>query len=182
MRGPIEARFWPKVDKRSDSECWPWIASRNRYGYGTFGVGSSSGGVMSVAKAHRVSWELHNGQIPDGLYVCHGCDNPPCVNPAHLFLGTAHDNFDDMRSKARGSRGSGHSAAVKRGRRHSPPGGKSKLTEQHVQVIRFLRSSTSLRLRHIAELFGVSISNICFIASGKTWCKTPSLADVQLVK
>ncbi len=182
MRGPIEVRFWAKVDKRTAAECWPWTASRNRYGYGTFGVGSSSAGVMPVAKAHRVSWEIHNGPIPKGMYVCHHCDNPPCCNPAHLFLGTAGDNFNDMRSKARGSSGPSHSASVRRGRIGRPPGGRFKLTTFHAQVIRFLHESTSLNMTETAALFGVTISSVSKILSGKSWSKTQRLVDIQLAK
>ena len=96
----VEDRFWAKVDKTGD--CWLWTASvfRERYGYGKFQAGENRANTR-VVYAHRYSWELVNGPVPDGLFVCHHCDNPPCVNPAHLFVGTHQDNVDDMMSKGR---------------------------------------------------------------------------------
>lgn len=92
---PIAERFWPRVDKAvgqgPDGTCWEWTASRNGDGYG----------FSNHTMAHRVSWEIHNGSIPNGLCVLHRCDNPPCVNPAHLFLGTKKDNAADMSAKGR---------------------------------------------------------------------------------
>lgn len=86
-------RFWAHVDKSGG--CWVWLGTRHGKGYGHV----KSGGV--VRKAHRVSWEMVHGPIPDGLLVCHRCDNPPCVRPDHLFLGTARDNTQDSISKGR---------------------------------------------------------------------------------
>lgn len=97
-RKPIAERFWPKVDVRGHEECWEWTASRKERGYGVFSRPGHNNGAL---KAHRVSWELANGPIPDGLCVLHRCDNPPCVNPAHLFLGTIADNNRDMSLKGR---------------------------------------------------------------------------------
>jgi hypothetical protein len=89
-RDPVE-KFWEKV-LRGDG-CWEWRAGRDQKGYGVTNVDGKG------RKAHRVSWELTNGPIPDGMQVCHHCDNPPCVRPDHLFLGTNQDNVDDAYRK-----------------------------------------------------------------------------------
>lgn len=89
---PVD-RFWPKVEKGDG--CWEWQAHRNPEGYGVIGIDRVPVG------AHRVAWELTYGPIPEGIYVCHHCDNPPCVRPDHLFLGTNSDNIIDAMSKHR---------------------------------------------------------------------------------
>lgn len=86
-------RFWSNV-RRSDG-CWEWTGSKRGNGYGCLAVGGRQVG------AHRVAWETQNGPIPEGLFVLHKCDNPPCVRPDHLFLGTAKDNAMDMARKGR---------------------------------------------------------------------------------
>ena len=86
-------RFWAKVDKSGD--CWLWTASKTKEGYGYFRFDGA------MRKAHRMSWLLTNGEIPEGMLVCHTCDNPSCVNPKHLWLGTNRDNMDDMNAKGR---------------------------------------------------------------------------------
>lgn len=91
-----EDRFWSQVNKTDG--CWEWTGSRMRKGYGNFGVDYRHEG------AHRFSWRLHFGEIPEGMWVLHRCDNPPCVRPDHLFLGTAQANSDDMVAKGRQKR------------------------------------------------------------------------------
>ena len=88
----LTARFWPKVDK--SGACWLWTAAA-RNGYGQLRVGAR------IIQSHRVSWELHHGPIPEGLHVLHTCDNPSCVNPDHLWLGTHGENMADRDAKGR---------------------------------------------------------------------------------
>ena len=94
---PDIERFWSKVNIKSDEEWWNWKAFKNKQGYGRFGHSASK-----CVNAHRMSWVIKNGQIPDKMFVCHRCDNPSCVNPNHLFLGTRQDNINDMMIKKRG--------------------------------------------------------------------------------
>jgi hypothetical protein len=93
---PLAERFWGKV--RKGAGCWVWTGSRIPKGYGKIQLGRRG---TSPRFAHRISWELHFGPIPQGLWVLHKCDNPSCVKPSHLFLGTAKDNTSDMMAKGR---------------------------------------------------------------------------------
>ena len=129
--------------------CWLWTVHTHKQGYGKI----KKNGVSMLA--HRASWEFHNGPIPPGMCVCHKCDNPPCVNPAHLFLGTHADNTADMYSKGRN--------VPPRGERNSS----AKLTWVKVAEIRKLKGVVSQRA--VAKQFGVTQCTISCIQSGKTW-------------
>ena len=94
--GAVEHRFWNYVTKADG--CWLWTGARNEHGYGVLHVRSVQTGNLL---AHRVSWEIHYQEVPAGTYVLHHCDNPPCVRPDHLFLGTKAENTRDMMRKGR---------------------------------------------------------------------------------
>ena len=155
-RGTLEERFWPKVDKRGPDQCWPWLAGNNGIGYGRISRGRRDASPRSVL-AHRVMWEITYGPIPESLCVCHHCDNPDCVNPAHLFLGTHAENLRDMARKGR-SKPSG----VK-GEKHP----RAKLTAVQVREIRVLASERSYR--SLAKEFRVNFSTIGDIVTRRSW-------------
>lgn len=96
----LDERFWEKVHKSND--CWEWVGARCNKGYGSIGIDGKT------HRAHRVSWEIHSGKVPKDMCVLHVCDNPPCVNPDHLFLGTIADNNRDRQEKGRTQRGETH--------------------------------------------------------------------------
>lgn len=159
----IEDRFWSKVDKRSDDECWNWVAATNPKGYGTFHNNIRGN---KKTNAHQVSWILHYGEIPDGMCVCHHCDNPSCVNPKHLFLGTIQENFLDMYNKGR------HNFGVRFGKEHAQHGTQSKfnkLSEDDVRMIRSLIKTKKYSKRKISRMFGVSHGLINNIDYGRKW-------------
>jgi len=119
-------------------------------GHGQISVGGKGKGGKRLVGTHRVSWMVHNGPIPAGLIVCHRCDNPPCVNPDHLFLGTKAENSLDMVRKGRQKRG------------ESLP--QSKLTDAQIQEI---KSLTNIPQRQIGKMFGISQGAVSMIRSGQ---------------
>lgn len=156
MTMTISQRFWAKVERKSPDECWEWTASRSHDGYGFFGVNGRN------LKANRVAWKLEHGEIPAGLCVLHSCDNPPCVNPGHLHLGTVASNNAEAVQRDR------HSTGVRNG--------KAKLTVEDVKEIRRRRAAGAL-LREIAVEFGIHVSNVSFIARGVHWPSVPMEAQ-----
>ena len=164
---PIEIRFWPKVDKRLPNECWNWKAAMHKpTGYGKFGrTGKNRGWV----NAHRASYEIHFGLIPEGLCVCHTCDNRRCVNPSHLFLGTHLENMQDCHQKLRYATGNRHGLRkhphrCAKGEKHY----KSKLTENDIRTIRKMAESGTPK-NFIARQFGLNPATVRPIINRKTW-------------
>lgn len=152
MTKPIEQRFWEKVDIQGPDDCWEWQASLNYFGYGRFNVRGK------VWKAHRMSYLLDTGTDPEGMCVCHSCDNPKCVNPAHLFLGTYAENNADMKTKGRATGGS------MPGEQHPM----SKLTEaQALKVLAFKDGVKSQQ--SVGEMFGISGKQVGYIWRGQSW-------------
>lgn len=130
----IQQRIFGKATPEPNSGCWIWAGTCNWKGYGTISIG----GVQR--KAHRASYEAFVGAIPDGMLVCHKCDNPPCVNPDHLFVGTAKDNAQDRDAKGR----RGHTGS----QRTAPD------VERRVMDAR----ASGLGYKKISKLFGVTIA------------------------
>jgi hypothetical protein len=140
---PIETRFWSKVTKTPT--CWLWKRAHHNFGYGTFYDG------RRLQKAHRVSYEFTHGPIPDGLCVLHRCDNPACVRPDHLFVGTRTDNNRDMTAKGRHTRIACH------------------LTPAQVQEIRRRYAAGGISQRRLADEYGVVQQTVGDILTGRTW-------------
>jgi hypothetical protein len=149
----VVERFMSKVDQRPDG-CWIWTAQRNAKGYGCFSINGRS------RPAHRVAFALFVRPIPAGMFVCHRCDNPSCVNPAHLFIGTAADNSADMVAKGRprGARspliGESHPAA--------------KLSVRDIAIIR-REAAEGTEFSELARRFGVTAQAIKRIVARQTW-------------
>ena len=143
---PLVDRFWQYVEKTPT--CWLWTAGKS-HGYGTLRANGRN------VVAHRFSWELVNGPIPSGLIVCHSCDMPACVNPAHLFLGTDADNIADKVSKGRHYHGEAHH--------------KAKLTEHDVLFIRERWAAGGVSQRHLAKTFSIDPSLVSDIVRRKRW-------------
>lgn len=155
MSEALAQRFWAKT-RRMDSGCIEWVGGRNRNGYGTFSVWGSAAFSCRMQLAHRVAWFLHTGEVANGL-VLHSCDNPPCVNPDHLRLGTQFDNMRDCVERRRHGGGARPGAA-----NHS-----AKLKESQVRQIRALKGVE--RYRDIAKRFGVHEETVGEIMRGKRW-------------
>ena len=155
MSKTLEQRFNEKWVENFETGCWDWTACRSQSGYGKLRLG------RKMLKAHRVSYELHVGSIPEGddyhgTCVLHRCDRPCCVNPEHLFLGTNADNVRDKVEKGRQPRTEMH--------------GMAKLSRGDVDFIRWALPRWGRGgAAHLAKFFGVSPQQIGHIKNGRTW-------------
>jgi hypothetical protein len=160
FRGPPEARFWAKVDKRGPDECWLWNAGVTRPGPHGYGRMQVSAKTKRLVVAHRYSWELVHGPVPEGFYVCHKCDVARCVNPAHLFLGTQKDNMSDASKKGRTY-----------AQTHEIPKGDANLNtvvpDSCVVCMRLDRVLGGMTYSEIAEAYGLNPGTAYGLASGR---------------
>lgn len=147
-------RFWKRVDKRSDAECWPWIGTIGTWGYGSFWFRGCT------RNASRVAWILTHGEIEGDYVVCHTCDNPACCNPSHLFLGTQGDNVRDCNLKGRGK---GQYTS------DSHPRHTAKLSAEQVRHAKFLYEACGVSQSEIARRLGVDSSTISRAVRGEYW-------------
>ncbi len=142
---PIDVHFWTFVDVRGEDDCWPWLGGTDKDGYGCFGY------HRRMYRAPRLAIELSGREVPKGHHACHTCHNPSCVNPGHLYAGTAKQNNADKRQN--GTHYAGEMCPA------------SKLTAEQVKLIR----QDARAAKHIAADYGVSAANISMIKRRRTW-------------
>jgi hypothetical protein len=145
---PLVARFYQKVKIGKADECWEWQGAIVQNGYGQIGNNGSK-----AYYAHRISYELHKGPIPEGMFVCHSCDNKRCVNPNHLWVGTASDNMRDAVSKG----------LIRPRRGENSP--RAKLTDSIVAQLR----SGEVTASDVARMTGVTYEAARYAKVGRTW-------------
>jgi HNH endonuclease len=156
-RESVVQGFWACIVSGKDVDaCWGWNGSLDKNGYGWF-MGTGRTRVGLAGRASKVMWTLVNGEIPEGMCVCHECDNPPCCNPLHLFLGTVADNNRDRDEKGR--------------RRHTPPhlSKQAKLNWSMVDEIRSRYRPRQVTMRTLADDYGVTPEIIRRVVSCEAW-------------
>jgi hypothetical protein len=153
---PIKERLYSNSKLNEKTGCWEWQGYKQN-GYGKIGIGSRTDGTRRTTSTHRLSYELNFGEIPKGMEVCHKCDNPCCIRPDHLFVGTRQDNIDDRERK---------------GRNNPPFGSKhaqAKLTEEQVISIREERLCKNTPIKKLAKRYGVCKKTMQDLLKGKNW-------------
>ena len=167
---PVAQRLWAKTEDVAG--CWLWLGAKSNKGYGNIYYKGSTW------RTHRLAWFLSRGPIPDGLLVCHHCDNPACINPEHLFVGTVGDNSKDMLSKGRGvfqkyperrARGDRHGTHTQPQSWLGERNGAAKLTGVQVQAIIVQYASGHVTQLSLARQYGVSFQAVCKIIRGQRW-------------
>jgi len=144
----LKDKLLARAEIGAENDCWNWTTAKTSAGYGQMRVNGK------VKYAHRLSFEIHRGAIPSGMFVCHHCDNRKCINPSHLFLATNAENTADRHAKGRN------------GRLRGIDQNGAKLTEASVISIRTAEGVTQ---QHLADQYGVSVSLVGFIRQGKIW-------------
>lgn len=152
----VKDRLFMHVNINPVSNCWEWQGSK-RQGYGRTIIGSRKDGTRKSVSVHRLSYEIYNGEIPKGYEVCHKCDNPSCINPEHLFVGTRQDNIDDRERK--------HRNVVKIGEEQP----RAILTKKAVKDARWERYYKGTSYSLLAKKYGVSKKTIMNAIKGVTW-------------
>jgi hypothetical protein len=167
----VIARFDARVNRSGGPDaCWPWMGRRERAGYGNFDVASNGARALST-KAHRVALAIAGREPRPEEYGCHHCDNPPCCNPAHLFVGTNRDNQADARAKGRVGELT-HPERWARGEHN----GFARLTEDQVRAIRAAYVPYRVSYPVLARRFGVAVSTIRLVIHRETWAHVEDAA------
>lgn len=161
---PLEERLKANMEVNPVSGCWEWQGT-TRNGYGRLTIGSRVDNTRRSESAHRVAYKVWKGDIPDGYEVCHKCDNPSCINPDHLFVGTRLDNIADRERKGRN--------VVKVGEEQ----GKSKLTKKIVKDTRWEHAYKGTSFQKLADKYGVSKKTMYNAIKGITWKCVPYMPE-----
>lgn len=149
----VQARFWARVDRRGDDECWPWTGYRGTKGYGKFSVGRFR------SSSSRCALAITTGASPAGLFALHSCDNPPCCNPKHLRWGTAKENAADTVERDRTHKWNGTRAGSR-----NPA---AKLTPEQARAVYHSRNTRA----EIAAAFGITKQTVTLVRRGKVYAE-----------
>jgi DNA-binding XRE family transcriptional regulator len=160
------ARFWEKADKGEGDTCWQWRGATTKKGYGTYRI--IDNGHPRMIGAHCFAFLLAGGTIPSGTEVCHVCDNPACINPSHLWVGTHQENMKDASVKGRIQCGDLHYTRRMPEKTYGSKNSQARLTEAQVRTIRS-RAMHGTTHNEMAVQFHVSRPTISMIVEGRTW-------------